>query len=435
MVASERASRRSAPPDVRNILDVLGVVGFGCVIALVFGTDSFTSFLYPWGFLLLSLATVAMIVAAVEPTSRVGAALSWEPLRWVGVRSYGIYLWQWPIIVLANRNQTGFSFSRAMPEVAATVVVAALSWRYIEEPVRQGALGRLWKQARAGAAKFDARRRAVQLSAAAAMASVLVIIGLAGGLPVTSTTIGSAKGQLLRKVPNASVQAKAGRARPQRVASVLPPLTTQTSTRSSCHSVVYIGDSTSEGSVSSDYLPNPAERLGPQLADVGVTTTYPEISGARSIVELFEGQPNAQMVAQQHIQDGFHGCWIIAMGTNEVDNVNTGSNVGFAARIGRMMQTVHGQPVMWIEAVTLLKSGPYAEDGMLRWNRALGAACQKYPNMRVFDWPSWAKPSYFIPDGIHYYTPGYIARTHLIAKALAAAFPYGRAPSPSCVVH
>jgi hypothetical protein len=72
---------------------------------------------------------------------------------------------------------------------------------------------------------------------------------------------------------------------------------------------------------------------------------------------------------------------------------------------------------------------------MLRWNRALGAACQKYPNMRVFDWPSWAKPSYFIPDGIHYYTPGYIARTHLIAKALAAAFPYGRAPSPSCVVH
>ena len=54
--------------------------------------------------------------------------------------------------------------------------------------------------------------------------------------------------------------------------------------------------------------------------------------------------------------------------------------------------------------------------------------------MRVFDWPSWAKPSYFIPDGIHYYTPGYSLRTHLIAKALAAAFPYGSPPSPSCVV-
>jgi hypothetical protein len=89
---------------------------------------------------------------------------------------------------------------------------------------------------------------------------------------------------------------------------------------------------------------------------------------------------------------------------------------------------------MWIDALTLVKSGPYAEDGMLKWNQALGAACQKYSNMRIFDWVSWAKPSYFIPDGIHYYTPGYITRTHLIAKALAAAFPYGSQPSPSCVV-
>ena len=428
------ARRRSAPPDVRNFLDVVGVTGFVCVLALVFGTDSFSSFLYPWGFLLLSVATVAMIVPALESTTRVAAALGWEPLRWVGVRSYGIYLWQWPIIALASRNQTGFSFFQAVLEVAATVVIAALSWRYIEEPIRRGALGRLWRQAQAGAAKFDARRRAVRLSSGAGVASLLAVIGLAGALPVVSASIGSAKGQLLRKVPNSNVRAGAGRSQPRRVSSVVPALTTQTSKRTSCKSVIYIGDSTSEGSVSSDYIPNPAQRLGPQLASVGVTTTIPEISGARSIVELFEGEPNAQMVAQQHIQDGYHGCWIIAMGTNDVDNVNTGSNVGLAERIDRMMQAIRGQPAMWIDAVTLVKSGAYAEDGMLKWNQALGAACQKYPNMRVFDWASSAKPSYFIPDGIHYYTPGYITRTHLIAKALAAAFPYGSQPSPSCVV-
>lgn len=426
--------RRSAPSDVRNFLDVLGVMGIVCVLALVFGTDSFSSFLYPWGFLLLSVSTVAMIVAAVEPTSRVAAALGWEPVRWVGVRSYGIYLWQWPIIVLTTRNHAGFSFFRAVLQVAATVVIAALSWRYIEDPVRRGALGRLWRQVRAGAAKVDARRRAVQLSTGVAVASLVAVIGLAGALPVVSASIGSAKRQLLHKVPNSSVRAAAGQSQARRVSSVVPALTTQTSRRTSCKSAIYIGDSTSEGSVSSDYIPNPAQRLGPQLADVGVTTTIPEMSGARSIVELFEGQPNAQMVVQQHIQGGYHGCWIIAMGTNDVDNINTGSNVGLPERIDRMMQAIRGQPVMWIDAVTLVKSGPYAEDGMLKWNRALGAACQKYPNMRIFDWASLAKPSYFIPDGIHYYTPGYITRTHLIAKALAAAFPYGSQPSPSCVV-
>jgi peptidoglycan/LPS O-acetylase OafA/YrhL len=426
---------RAVPADVRHILDGIGLAGLVCVLVLVFTTSAFSSFLYPYGFLLLSFATVAMIVAALEPTTKFATALSWEPVRWVGVRSYGIYLWQWPIIVLASPSATGFNFFRAALEVGATVLIASLSWKYVEDPIRHGALGRLWRRARAGASGFKARREVLGLSSTAAVCSLLAIIGLAGVLPTVSASIGSTTDQLLRRVPKTQVRADAARAEARRVASVLPALTTQNATRTSCRSVVYIGDSTSEGSVSSDYLPNPAERLGPQLADVGVTDTIPEISGARSIVETFEGQPNAQMVAQRHMAGGFSGCWIIAMGTNDVDNIKTGSNVGLSQRIDRMMSTVKGERVMWITAVTLLKSGPYAEDGMLRWNRALGAACQKYPNMRVFDWAARAKPSYFIPDGIHYYTPGYIARTHLIARGVAAAFPYAQSPSPSCAVH
>jgi hypothetical protein len=84
--------------------------------------------------------------------------------------------------------------------------------------------------------------------------------------------------------------------------------------------------------------------------------------------------------------------------------------------------------------VTLVRSGPYAESGMLQWDQALLDGCQRYPNMRVFDWPYWAKPRWFIPDGIHYYSPGYVARSHLIARALAEAFPEGALPSSGCVV-
>jgi hypothetical protein len=43
--------------------------------------------------------------------------------------------------------------------------------------------------------------------------------------------------------------------------------------------------------------------------------------------------------------------------------------------------------------------------------------------MRIFDWTAHARRRWFIPDGIHYYTPGYIARTQLIARGFAAAFP------------
>jgi hypothetical protein len=98
-----------------------------------------------------------------------------------------------------------------------------------------------------------------------------------------------------------------------------------------------------------------------------------------------------------------------------------------------MMAIIGGQPVMWLNATTLVGSGRYAEDGMHRWNRDLFAACRRYPLMRVFDWASYAKPQRFIPDGIHYTTNGYVARPRLIAQALLKAFP-DYAASPSCLV-
>ena len=186
--------------------------------------------------------------------------------------------------------------------------------------------------------------------------------------------------------------------------------------------------------ISTDYLPNPKDRLQAQLADFGVSTVYPEISGARSIVETFDGQPNAQSVAQDHVSSGYKGCWIVAMGLNDVDNQNTGGNVGYAQRISRMMSIIGHQPVLWVDAITLLSNGPYNEGDMQKWNAVLLAACKQYPTLRVYDWAARAKRKWFIPDGIHYYTPGYVAKTHLTAQALATAFPANSSPVPSCVV-
>jgi peptidoglycan/LPS O-acetylase OafA/YrhL len=425
-------------PGLTNLLDLWGVIGFVVILLLVWGTNSFSASLYPVGFILLAFASAAMVAAVVNPASRLAPILGWGPLRWIGVRSYGIYLWQWPIIVLAGSSTQGFDLVRAALEVTATFLIAALSWRYVEEPIRQGAIGRLYRQLRTGArsqawrVRARARRRRLALSGATAGAFSVVVISLTGLLPVASAGSSAAdSGEKTTKLPAPLVTNRTAAAvhhvkRPGREGSV--------STKSSCRSVVYIGDSTSEGEISTDYIPNGRLRLPAQLSDVGVHTTYPEISGARSIVETFEGQPNAATVAQQHISSGYRGCWILALGTNDVDNINTGSTITLPERISRMMATIGHQPVMWIDVVTLLKSGPYSEDQMQRWNTALLAACKRYPNMRVFDWAAHARRPWFIPDGIHYYSPGYVARTHAIAKGLVAAFPEGRPPSASCVV-
>ncbi len=202
-----------------------------------------------------------------------------------------------------------------------------------------------------------------------------------------------------------------------------------------CRAVVYIGDSTSEGQVSAQYIPRRRQRLPAQLARVGVRTTYSEISGARSIVEIYHGIPNAATVARQHISDGFRGCWILALGTNEVADVAAGSTAGLRTRIARMMSIIGNQPVMWVNVITL-GSAPryYGEAGMRRWNQDLLTACGRYPMMRVFDWAALARRRWFIPDGIHYFSPGYVARSRLIARGLVKAFPRGEPPSTSCLV-
>ena len=92
---------------------------------------------------MLSLATVMVLTPLAHPACRLGNVLGVRPLRWIGVRSYGIYLWQSPIIVLTTpEGATATDLLRDVLQVAAIFVVAALSWKFVEEPIRHGAIGR-----------------------------------------------------------------------------------------------------------------------------------------------------------------------------------------------------------------------------------------------------------------------------------------------------
>ncbi|MDX6333170.1 MAG: hypothetical protein QOG05_510 [Streptosporangiaceae bacterium] len=202
----------------------------------------------------------------------------------------------------------------------------------------------------------------------------------------------------------------------------------------SCRSVAHIGDSTSVGLVSPLDLPDPAQRLAAQYRDVGVRHSWIDASGGRSMVEEMPGQVNGYGTARNMASRGFRGCWVIALGTNDTANVSVGSSAGRMARIQELMSVAHGAPVMWVNVKTLDPSGPWSEANMQIWNDTLRQACHQYPNLRIFDWASAAQDGWFISDGIHYTSAGYAARAHLIARALARAFPRSGS-STSCVIH
>jgi peptidoglycan/LPS O-acetylase OafA/YrhL len=409
-------SRKLSPrigAGARNTLDLLGLAGLAAIALMIWKTDQYSSFLYRGGFVGLSIATVLVVAALAHPAGRLGPVLGWKLLRWIGVRSYGIYLWHFPVIVLTTPGGIahGDEPLRELLQLAAIVAVAALSWRYVEEPVRHGALGRLWKRARAGEWRPQSLSREGW-----ALAGLCFLVLAAAGAGMAGVNSVSAEGKAVR----VEEAVAAGTAKP-------PPLTpaqANSSTRSSCKAVVHIGDSTSEGLTSPEYLPIESQRIEARYADVGAVEAHMEISGARSIEERFEGEPNAQEVAEAWKIEGFKGCWVLALGTNEAANVFVGSAVGEMERIEIMMNTLGGEPVMWVNVRSLVEEGdPYAAKNMEKWDEELLVACRRYPNMRVYDWASDVKDAWFIDDGIHFTSPGYAARSELIAQALAHAFP------------
>jgi peptidoglycan/LPS O-acetylase OafA/YrhL len=423
---SRRLSRRIAP-QARNVLDGLGLVGLVVVGVMIWRTSELSPFLYRGGFVLLSLATVLILMPLAHPACRLGVWLGVKPLRWVGARSYGIYLWQSPIIVLTSpQGAHSASLLRDLLQVAAIFAIAALSWRFVEEPIRHGAIGRFFARRRAVGWKWETFAPAMR---GAILATALIVAIAAAGMAGLNSA--GAEGNQIR----VEEAVAAGTTKP----APLTPKQAESSTKSSCKAVVHIGDSTSEGLDSAEYLPIASQRITAQYADVGVKEVHMEVSGARSIEEQFEGEPNAQEVAEAWKAEGYRGCWVLALGTNEAANVAAGSNVGERERIDKMMAIIGSEPTLWVNVKSIVPAGdPYSTENMEKWDEELVAACAVFPDMRIYDWASDVKKEWFIEDGIHFTSPGYAARSELIAHALAHAFPAkgeSEGGSNNCVVH
>src|SRR3954453_3623532 len=127
---SRRLSRRISP-QARNTLDGLGVLGLAIVALIIWQVGEFSRFLYQGGFVVLSLATVMVLMPLTHPACRLGKNVGAPPPARVGLRSYGIYLLQTPIIVLAgpgSRAPEGL-LGKAL-QVIAIFAVAGLSSPY-----------------------------------------------------------------------------------------------------------------------------------------------------------------------------------------------------------------------------------------------------------------------------------------------------------------
>jgi peptidoglycan/LPS O-acetylase OafA/YrhL len=165
------ASAVDAPADHRrtrwlSAVDGAGLVAVGALV-LAFGRiHDWYSSLYQGGLFLIAALSLVPILAAVHPAGRSFQSVFGSRFpRWVGLRSYSLYLWHWPIYTVTRPGidwPLGFAPSLAI-RLGATVVAAELSYRFVETPIRNGALGRLRLSLRSGDRELRLVKRQVAL--------------------------------------------------------------------------------------------------------------------------------------------------------------------------------------------------------------------------------------------------------------------------------
>jgi peptidoglycan/LPS O-acetylase OafA/YrhL len=160
----------------RRALDAVSLASLAAVIYQFARVHDYDQSVYRGGFLLLALCAGLLLATVTHPSSWLGRQLGRSIPRWIGERSYGIYLWHWPILVF-TRPGIDVHLARGLlipAQAAGTVIIAALSYHYVELPVRRGALRRLtWRTPR-----LLAQPRTPFVVASAAAALLLGLVAL-----------------------------------------------------------------------------------------------------------------------------------------------------------------------------------------------------------------------------------------------------------------
>lgn len=378
MPASRVRGRRATQltPQGRLVVDGLGVVSFAGLIAMVALTDGFSPFLYWGGLVIASVLTMIVIAVIVQPQSRLGSLAAAKPLVWIGKRSYGMYLWHYPILLLMNpRNAVGDpNYLYCLLQLAIIFALAAFSYKFVEDPIRKGALGAFVKNVRTGAIDLStfARKRIVPI----ACGCLLTVVALGGiaFVPATSAVEG------IDEMMNASAKNRPSLIQQEKEidVSLLPLIGTR-----------HVGDVIE--------LPKPdpiVKKRNPVMIGDSVLVRAIPYFEETFPNGLIDAEVSRQLYVAQSVFDPYRDAGIVgdtvvfALGTN---GVATDEQIDeLIADVGndRQIYFVNARaPQPWIEAT----------------NAALESAAARHENVHIIDWYSTSSgnDSYFDGDGTH----------------------------------
>ena len=142
---------------------VLGSVSFAALLVMTIAINGSSNFWYRGGQFVGTILTVLMVYAVSGRKTWLSRFLSNPVLKWIGDRSYSIYLWHYPIILLISKGIKA-SWWITLIEIVLSVVLAELSYRFIETPIRHGIIGEYLNILRSRPKSRQEKKRQIQVA-------------------------------------------------------------------------------------------------------------------------------------------------------------------------------------------------------------------------------------------------------------------------------
>ncbi|MGD9956013.1 MAG: acyltransferase family protein, partial [Candidatus Nanopelagicales bacterium] len=385
----------------RHAASALGALSLVALLATFWFVGYDSPLLYRGGFLVVGIVTAGFVAAASVTSSGFARVLGAQPLRWIGERSYGIYLWHWPVFMVlrpgVDLDADGLEVQAL--RLAITLALAELSYRYVEMPIRHGLIGRAWRRWKeAGGFALFGR------AAVAVVTSLTVVAALGIGLanaqgPTFEQELGGVEGvgnESLTPLPTSSTPSPTASPSGSGTTSASP---SPTSTRPSDRPLLAAGE----------------DAFGLSFTAVGDSV----LLGARdAVLETFPGGTVDAEVSRPSWQVFKRILDRRAAGKlGAVVVIHTGTNGSIdPAQLDSLLQVLQDRSRVVLVTVKAPRSWTAGDNAIIR------AAAQKYTdgNVRLADWESEASGNrdWFYADGIHMRPDGAAAYAAMLRDAI-----------------
>jgi len=393
-----------------RLLDGVALLGFLALAAMcwwmyLLGPEGGDPWLFRGGFLLCAIATLMMVAAVTHERAATSRVLSIPVLLWIGTRSYGLYLYHWPIYqIIRNIAGNHLKFYEFVFAIILTGIITEASYRLIETPIRKGTFGasvaRIWRSPVAGP-------RNALFAGGVVLACLTLFAGVSlATAPVQENEVRQALDQGAEAtcdVVNDPTCAGADSTEP----TVVPDDTTPEVTADPSGSVVVPPSAVETTSTTAAPVPVSKLALGdsvmlgaaPQLVEQGFTVDAVE---SRAFVNGLD------TIQQLNAQGRLGDVVVVHLGTN--GPIGSGD-------MTRMMEALAGVPQV------LLLTIDVPRDYTAGNNALIYDTASTYPNVSLLDWAGnddACPGDCFYNDGYHLKSDGAAYYASLIAGALQA---------------